>query len=178
MPESNLFDLHKQQAQRQAEALGATALNGAEAFACSKGKRIPRDPERARLLDGDEFTVPENESSDQWLALPFSKGGDPITRLVAHVKRGDAIVPIEVFIGTLLKSATKTDGTVARSTVLFKDSTNLADKALACIDPTDVWRLCFGKTFKVSNATEHNVRSIRNGQPSSRHTYTYTFTEV
>ena len=178
MADSNLFDLHLKQAERQAEAFGGTVLNGSAAFECSKGKRIPRDPERARLLDGDEFTVPDNESNSDWLALPLSKGGDPITRLLARVKRGENIVPIEIFIGTLLKSATKTDGTVARSTVLFKDGTNLADKALACIDPTDVWRLCFGKRFRVSNATEHNVRSIRNGQPSSRHTYTYVFTEV
>jgi hypothetical protein len=176
--DDNLFDLHIQQAKRQAEALGATLTSGKDAFAYSKGRRIPKDPERSRLMDGDTFTIPTDETSDQWLAYPISEGGEPTNRLLANVNRGGNILPIEIFVGTLLKSVTKTDGQIARTTTILKDGRNLADVALGCVDSSDVWRLVFGKTFSVSNAMEVEVRSLRNGQPSTRHTYTYTLTEI
>ncbi len=179
METTNLFDVAKRNAEKQAAALGSTCLTGNAAFEQSANRRVPRDPERARLLDGDEFSIPSSETDESWLALPLAKGGDPVTRLLARVNRDGTEVPIEIFVGTLLKSATKPDGTVARSECKFKDGSNLADLSLACVSAGDVWRLCFGKRFRVSNAKEVTVRSrTRDGQPTTRNTWTYTFTEI
>lgn len=176
---TNLFDIARSNAEKTATAMGSTMLTGESAFAQSAGRRVPRDPERSRLMDGDEFTIPSAENDPSWLALPLAKGGDPVTRLLARVNRGGSEIPIDIFVGTLLKSATKPDGTVARSECKFKDGSNLADLSLACVSAGDVWRLCFGKRFKVSNAKEVTVRSrTRDGQPTTRNTWTYTFTEI
>ena len=179
MDNTSIFDSAVKRSEASAKAFGVELVSGKSAFDNANNQRPPQDPERTRFQDGDEFTVPATEDDPHWVALPMRQGGRPVTRLLNEVSRNGKSLVVETYCGTFLKSGSQPDGTTFRSVTHLKDGTDLADLALTCASAGEIWRLLFGKRFKVTNPREVQARRYTNdGQCITRSTWTYTFTEI
>lgn len=134
----------------------AQFLDGQDAFALSANTRVPRNLEEVLLQDGDEFTIPTDSKSKQWIATPLSKGGDPVVRLLAEVRGKDGQVRfVQVFLGTLLKSVRNRETkTTALADVKLKDGSSFRAQSAGFPSQEQCWRFLFGKTLKVVSVSE------------------------
>ena len=134
----------------------AQFLDGQDAFALSANNRVPRNIEEVLLRDGDEFTIPTDSKSKQWIATPLSKGGDPVVRLLAEVRGKDGQVRfVQVFLGTLLKSVRNRETKEQTlADIKFKDDKSFRAVSAGFANQQDCWKFLFGKTLKVVSVAE------------------------
>jgi len=138
------------------EGRASQFFSGEDAFALSANSRVPRNIEEVLLRDGDEFTIPTDSKSKQWIATPLSKGGDPVLRLLAEVKGKDGSVRfVQIFVGTLLKSVRNRETKAqALADVKFKDGSSFRATSAGFPNQQACWEFLFGKTLKVVSASE------------------------
>ncbi len=154
---SSAVESERLRAQQLATEGRATQFfDGENAFALAANTRVPRNLEEVLLRDGDEFTIPTDSKSKQWIATPLSKGGDPVLRLLAEVRGKDGSVRfVQIFVGTLLKSVRNRETKEqALADVKFKDGSSFRAHSAGFANQQDCWTFLFGKTLKVVSVSE------------------------
>jgi hypothetical protein len=166
--ETNLFDLQVQRNQVIAKTNGGTCLTGAAAFDVDNKARR-RNLDNSVFHDGDTIEVPflpgdaaHPEDGAKYMALPISKGGDPVMRVLVKCTDKDGKESVkELFAGTLTKSA------LNRDTQINVATSGTAVEAIEdCVTNQDIWKAIAGKKLKFSNPkTVPTIVRGFNGRP-------------
>jgi hypothetical protein len=150
MATTNLFDAMTERNKLIAKANGGEFLSGADAFQ-KDNKARRRNLDASVFHDGDVVTVPflpndasHPEDKDKWIALPISKGGDPVTRCLVAVKDKDGKESVkELFAGTMTKFVVNREN---NETVFTSGSA--VDAIENCVSNTEIWETLAGKQLK------------------------------
>lgn len=148
-----------------AKSLKSELKSGSEALKMDeKPRRMSID--EGLFSPGDILTIPklpedDKSTANQWVALPISKDGDPVLRVLVDVENNGVHTIKSLFAGTLGKTAINRD-----DRTVVKTGGNIVEKLEKCATNADIWATIAGHKLEfVSGQPVPIIRRGWNGQP-------------